>query len=223
MRRLLALANCELLIYRREQLWLPAGLWALFALLMAFFAEDWRAIEVAGGFLSIVLPLVGGLLVASTVVDDAALELHLTSPRPPWRLLVERSALVLGIVAASALAFQAYLLVMRVDLGHLGDPLGRQLAWLVPTVALMSLTNVVALAAAQATVGVLLGGVVWLFQLICRDWFATNPWAVYAFLFLGGLGPHDDHLFANRVCLLALAAVFTIAGAQLLRREERYL
>ena len=59
----------ETLVCRHEQICVPAVLWAVFALLSAFFAADWWAIEVAGGFLSIVLPLLGAL-VASTVVGE---------------------------------------------------------------------------------------------------------------------------------------------------------
>ena len=88
----------HLRIYRREHLALPAGLWALFAIMVAFMVSDGgRAYEMANAFLGFVLPLMAGILAASAIVDDTALELQLAAPRAPWRTLVERLEALAGV------------------------------------------------------------------------------------------------------------------------------
>lgn len=211
-------------IYRREQLWLPAGLWVLFALIVAFTGSDaGRAYEAARAFLGFVVPLLGGILSASAIVDDTALELQFAAPRAPWRTLLERLAVLLAIVALAALAFQAYLAVAGVDISPLGGIAARQLVWLMPSVALMGLASLVALALAQGTGGALAAGLVWIMQLLLRGWFAASPWGRYLFLFLGAHLPGSPHLPANRLCLAALAAAFVVGASHLLKKEERYL
>lgn len=63
--------RCHLLILKHEQLALPAGLWALFALMAGLMRGQPQVDNVTARFLVIVLPL----------VDDPAIELHLASPR----------------------------------------------------------------------------------------------------------------------------------------------
>jgi len=214
----------HMLVYRREQIWLPAGLWGLFALLVLFFHDDpTRAPDIILGFLNVVLPLMAGVLAASVVVEDPALELQLATPRPPWWLLLERLLLLLGLTAVAALAYQALLAAAGMDAGFLGNPLARQLVWLVPSLALMGLASVVALAFAQGMPGALVVGAMWLFQILFRDWLAASPWARFVFLFMGGMHPESPDLPANYLCLLALAAAFAVLAALMLQREERYL
>ena len=55
--------------------------------------------------------------------------------------------------------------------GNWGDV---QLIWLVPTLSLMALGCLSALAAAQTTTGALLAGLVWIVELVARGWFANN-------------------------------------------------
>ncbi len=58
----------HLLVYRRESLWLPAGLWALCALIVFFFRADTRGIEMSGAYLAYVLPLSAGVLASGAVL-----------------------------------------------------------------------------------------------------------------------------------------------------------
>ncbi|MCL6431926.1 MAG: hypothetical protein K6V36_13865 [Anaerolineae bacterium] len=211
-------------IYRREHLALPAGLWMLFALIVAFVRKDGgRAYEMAYPFLGFVLPLMAGILAASAIVDDPALELQLAAPRAPWRILVERLAALLGIVALAAVAYQLYLAAMGVDLSPLGNPAARQLGWLVPSLALMGLASLAALALVQGTGGVLLVGLVWLLQILGRKWFVESRWARYLFLFMRARYAAHPSLAANELCLLGLAVVLVVAAGRLLRKTERYL
>ncbi|HOG46668.1 MAG TPA: hypothetical protein PLJ35_03265 [Anaerolineae bacterium] len=214
----------HLRIYRREHLALPAGLWTLFVLVVALMRMDGeRTYDMANAFLGFILPLLAGILAASAIVDDTALELQLAAPRAPWRTLVERLALLLGIIAVAAFAYQAYLAVMGVDLAPLGNLAARQLTWLLPSLALMGLASLFALAAVQGTAGALLVGLVWLMQLLLRDWFLASPWARYLFLFMRARYSTNPALVANELCLLGVAVALTAAAGWLLKREERYL
>lgn len=214
----------HLRIYRREHLALPAGLWALFALMAGFMRTDGeRAYEMANAFLGFVLPLMAGILAASAIVDDEALELQLAAPRAPWRTLVERLALLAGIIALASFAFQLYLAAMGVDISALGNLAARQLTWLVPGLALMGLASLAALAFVQGTAGALLVGLIWLMQLLLRGWFVASPWARYLFLFMRARYAAHPSLAANELCLAGLAVALVAAAGWLLRRTERYL
>ena len=214
----------HLRIYQREHLWLPAGLWALFAILVAVMrGSGGRDYQSATAFLCYVLPLMAGVLASSAVVDDTALELQLAAPRAPWHTLLERLALLLGLVALAALAFQLYLAAMGVDLSALGNAFARQLVWLLPSLALMGLGSLAALAFVEGTAGALFAGLVWLMQLLLREWFVASPWACYGFLFMRARYPSNPYLTANELCLLGLAALLLLAAAVALEREERYL
>ena len=211
-------------IYRREHLALPGGLLALFVLMVAFMRTDAKqSYEMANAFLGFVLPLMAGILAASAIVDDTALELQLAAPRAPWRTLVERLALLLGIIAVAAFAFQVYLAAMGVDISVLGNLAARQLTWLLPSLALMGLSSLFALAAVQGTAGALLVGLVWLMQILLRTWFMASPWARYLFLFMRARYTTNPALPANELCLVGLAVVLTAAAGWLLKKEERYL
>jgi len=214
----------HLRIYRREHLALPAGLWALFVLMVAFMRGDaQRTFDMADAFLGFVLPLMAGILAASAIVDDTALELQLAAPRAPWRILVERLALLVAIIALAAFAYQLYLAVVGVDLSALGNLAARQLTWLLPSLALMGLSSLAALAFVQGTGGALLVGLIWLLQLLLRGWFVASPWARYLFLFMRARYTTNPALTANELCLAGLAVALVAAAGWLLRQEERYL
>jgi len=205
----------HLRIYRREHLALPAGLWALFALMVVFMRDNaQQTYDMANAFLGFVLPLMAGILAASAIVDDTALELQLAAPRAPWRTLVERLTLLTGIVALAAVAFQLYLA---------GNLAARQLTWLLPSLALMGLSSLASLALVQGTGGALLVGLIWLMQILLRGWFVASPWARYLFLFMRARYATNPSLAANELCLLGLAVALVAAAGWLLKREERYL
>jgi hypothetical protein len=214
----------HLRIVRGEQLVLPAGLWALFALMLFLLGdESGRRPYVIAGYLGMVLPLSAGILSAAAIVDDPVLELQFAAPRPPWRLLVERLAIVLAIACLGAVAFQMLAAGAGVSLSSLGGLGKRQLAWLVPCVALVGLSTWAALALRHSTAAALLVGLVWIVQVIIREGISATAWGRYLYLFMGARQPGSPHLAVNQATLMALGVALTIAGALLLRRQERYL
>lgn len=211
-------------IVRTEQLVLPAALWALFALLLAIFeSEGSRRLDIAGAYLAMIVPLTAGILAAGVVVDDPVLELHLAAPRPAWRLLVERLALVLVIALAGAVSFQALAFVLGVPLAGLGGIARRQLAWFVPSLALCTLSSAASLGMRHSMGGALLVGFVWLVQVIVREGLSATAWGRYLYLFMGARQPGHPALLANQLTLLGLAVALALAGGVMLRRGERYL
>lgn len=213
----------DLRILKTEHLWMPAGLWALFALLTVLLRLDRRIGDVVGGYLGAILPLTAGILAAPLVVDDAALELQLAAPRAPWRLLAGRLAALAALIAIAAIAFQLFVAALGIGASQFGSVVSRQAVWVVPVVALMGLASVAALAGASAMTGSLLVGLVWMVQMLMRSWFNDHWLSRHLFLFLGIRTPDSPDLVANRIVLVSLGILFVVFGAFLLRRQERYL
>jgi hypothetical protein len=208
---------------RLDQLWLPGGLWLLFVVIAAIFHGDQRAIDMASGFLGVVLPLLAGILGAYAFLDDPALELQFATPRSAWRSVAERLGLVMVEITVAAVAFQVFTLVIGIDLSHLGGLAGRQLAWLLPSLAMLGLGSFGAFALAQTTGGALLVGLVWIVQLILHGWIpdqaAARPFFLFFRVFSGGY----PGLAANQAVIAGSGAVFLLAAWALLRKQERYI
>ncbi len=169
------------------------------------------------------MPLLGGILAAYAILDDPALELQFSTPRPAWRTLFERQGMILAIVVLFALSFQFCMAVIGIDLSSLGNVALRQLAWAVPCLALMALGSAGAFALAQPAAGTLLISLIWLVELMLRGWFVSSEWARYFFIYMGIYAPQNPYLIASHASLLTLSALLLAASWVLLKRQERYL
>ena len=212
-----------LLTARWDLLILPAALWALCAIIILILGGNMNSYNTAVGFLGGLLPLMGGILAAYAVLDDPALELYFSSPVSAWITLLERVGFILLILALSAFSFQLILPVLGVDLTPLGSPLIRQFAWIAPSLSLTALGIAAGLLLAQSTFGAMLVGLVWILQVIMRDWFNTNEIARWFALFLAILRPGTTFLPTNQLSLTGLALLFFIVAWWLLRKQERYI
>ncbi len=208
--------------YRLDQLWLPAAFWALFAIICLFRMEPDHLLDMARAYLGTVVPLIGGIMAAYALLDDPALELRFATPTRAERFLLERLGLILAIQAVCALAFQVFVLALGADLSLLGNALGVQLAWLIPTLSLMALGCAGSLLAAQTMTGAFLTGIVWLLELLARGWLARNN-GKYVLVFMGALMPDHPALIANQITLFVLTVAFVFGAWVLLRRQERYI
>ncbi len=208
---------------RPDLFWFPAALWALFAIITGLMWGRDDVLSVAHAFLGYVLPLLGGILAGSTVLDDSALELRFATPHPAWVTLLERLGLVLTVLAAAAFSYQIFLALLGVDLSDLGNLGMRQLAWLIPGLALMALGSASALLVTQSMGGSLLVGLMWIFQVITRGWFISHPTARYFCLFLGATDGFHPALRLNQLTLGGLTVLLLLGAWALLRRQERYL
>ena len=209
--------------FRSGQALLPAAFWALFALMIVLFPKAPGWVDSARAYLGAILPLLGGILGAYAVLDDPALEILFSAPVRAGRMLAERIAPPLLVIAAAAASFQLFLFLMGFDLKILGGPLSLQFTWLVPTMALTAWGTAAALAARHCAAGALAVGVVWIIQLIARGWFLSRETGAVLFLFLGIFRPGDHRLFAGRIVLSVLAAGLFAGAAALLRKQERYI
>ena len=195
----------HLLAYRKDQLALPAGMWVLFIILVLARASN-RPDQMAAAFLSHVLPLLAGVMAATCVLDDPALELQLAAPRRARRILLERLVMLAAILAIGAVSYQLILVVGGVDMTAYGSLAWRQILWLAPCLWMLGLGSLVALGTAQSSGGTVAAGMIWLAQIFLKDWLMASPWARYIALFTGFYRPGDPYLLANDLCLLALAA-----------------
>ena len=178
------LLRYTLFTLRLDMLWLPAAFWGLFLIISAIFRGHVNHNEISAAFLGFVLPLVGGILATSVVLDTPALELHFSTSHSAARVLLQRQGLLLAILAFLALSYQGIVALMDVDLSYLGSLLIRQLAWLTPTLALMSLGCFGALALRKSQNGMLLVGLTWIMQVLARDWFMFYPATRLYFAFM---------------------------------------
>jgi hypothetical protein len=210
-------------LIRREQFWLPGALMGLFAAISVILGNHPYRVQSACALLAVVFPLVGGILAASAVVEDAALELQMAAPRPAWRTLLERSAVILGVIVVGGIVYQGWLAVLRIDTGIYGSLLDFQVVWLVPTVALIALAGLVAALTAQGTIAALVVGGVWLFEILARDWLASSAVGRRLLVFIGSFDPKAPDLWLSYACILALSAAMLVAAALLMRKSERYL
>ncbi len=210
-------------IVRREQFWLPSGLVGLFGAIVAILGGDPYQVRVAAGFLGFVLPLTGGMLAASAFVEDPTLELQLAAPRAPWLALAEYLAVIVAVMAACSLIFQAWLAALGVDVASYGSVLTRQLIWLVPTVALVALASAIAALTAQGTLAALTVGGVWLFEVLGHGWLASGEVGRKLLIFIGSIDPKGVDLWLSYACLFALSAALLVLSGWLLRQTERYL
>lgn len=209
------------LTYRREQLWFPIAFLALFIVIVLIMRHPEVRFSIARAYLGFIMPLIGGILAAYSVLDDPALELRFSTPVRAEETLLARLGLILTVQAVCALVFQLYASVLGIDLSPLGGLLRVQLVWFLPTLSLAALGCAGALAGAQTAMGAFLAGAAWLIQLLMNSWLRLN--ARHAFLFLGVIVPNHPDLAENQWVLFSGSMALLLVSWALLRRQERYL
>lgn len=209
------------LTYRREPLWFPLAFLAFFIVIVLILPNPVARFSIARAYLGFIVPLIGGILAAYSVLDDPALELRFSTPVRAEQTLLARVGLILAVQAACALVFQLFAGALGIDLSPLGGLFRVQLAWFLPTLALASLGCAGALAGAQTAMGAFLAGAVWLIELMMNSWFRSNARSV--FLFLGVIVPDHPGLALNQIVLFLGSLALLLVSWALLRRQERYL
>ena len=209
------------LTYRRDQLWFPLAFLAIFIVILLIMRHPGVRFSIARAYLGFIVPLIGGILAAYSVLDDPALELRFSTPVRAEQTLLARIGLILVIQAVCALVFQLFVAALGVELSPLGNLFRVQLVWFLPTLALAALGCAGALAGAQTVMGAFLAGAVWLIQLLMNSWLRLN--ARYVFLFLGVIVPKHPDLAVNQIVLFAGSMALLLVSWALLRRQERYL
>jgi hypothetical protein len=213
----------RLKLMKLDQIWLPFAFWALFAIVGIITREQDKFYDLTRIFLSVVPPLITGILSAYALLDDPTLELKFAAPVSTNRLLLERLGAIFFIQMVLALAFEGYAFLMHTELSPLGGFWQLQLVWLVPCLATMMLGSFAAIAGASSISGAVTIGLLWILQAILHSFFAANSITRYFFWFMGGLNPENPVLPWNQSTLTVLSLVFLVIALRLLRRQERYI
>jgi hypothetical protein len=209
------------LTYRRDQLWFPLAFLVLFIVILLILRHPVPRYSISRAYLGFIVPLVGGILAAYSVLDDPALELRFSTPVRAEQTLLARLGLILAVQAVCALVFQLFAGALGIDLSPLGGLFRVQLVWFLPTLALASLGTAGALAGAQTAMGAFLAGAAWLIHLLMNSWLRLNARPV--FLFLGVIVPGHPDLAMNQIVLFTGSILLLLISWALLRRQERYL
>ncbi len=211
-----------LLTSRFDQLWFPLAFWVLFVII-GIIRGPHNILDTSRAYLGAVVPLVGGIMAAYSLLEDPSLELRFATPISAAQTLLERLVPTFVMQACSALTYQLFALSLHVDFSIFGNWGGVQLTWLTPTLSLMALGCLSALAMAQATGGALLAGMVWLVELVARGWFAYDKIGRYFLVFMSSLMPDHPALHANQWTLVILSVAFFLLSWRLIHRQERYI
>jgi hypothetical protein len=211
-----------------------------------FFGVSWLAaydVQVTGGtatrahrdaalglllLLEFGLPPVAGIAAAYLVSGAPAIELHLTLRRSyAATTLLRLSLLTLWAVAVSA-ATSVIVRQAGYWLAPQPTPLD-QLLWLAPLLwFIMAGATLALLLRSRVAAGALLG-MIWLGELFFRAQILQNVYLRNVYLFLTletlptGFAPDAAWWTQSRLILLAMAAVFFVTFAALLRRNEALL
>jgi hypothetical protein len=211
-----------LLTSRFDQLWFPLAFWVLFVVIGILRGQAY-ILDTSRSYLGAVIPLIGGIMAAYAVLDDPSLELRFASPISAAQTLLERLVPIFLIQVCSALTYQLFAYLLKVDFSMFGNWTDVQLTWLVPTLSLMTLGCLSAIAAAQTTTGALLAGMVWIVELVARGWFAGNKVGQYFLVFMSPLMPDHPALRTNQLTLVMLSMVLFLLSWRLFHHQERFI
>ena len=203
----------------------------LAAILTILHVDHLRIAQVLTASLEMILPLVAGLLVATIVSHDAAIELQLTLSSKYRYTALLRITLIAGWIACVALfcgVFIYHLKYWRVPaqlstLAVLPQFLAGQLTWIAPLLWFVTLGFCLALLIRSRSAGSAILGGIWVIEAIFYGYFALLDWLKPIFLFPTTLDPGIDFWLPNRLGLLGIALLFLGIGWLLLYNTEALL
>ncbi len=181
--------------------------------------------------LEMILPLAAGVIVATIVSHDPAIELQLTLPKKYHRTAMGRLLLIVGWTACIALLSSVVLVAFNLSYvplqlqswSALLSLLTNQLTWLAPLFWFVALGLCLALLfrSRSASSAVLSG--IWIGEILFKDFFINTDWLRPVFLFPTTLKPGIDFWLTNRFEVLGTALVLLLLGWLLLRNLEGLL
>ena len=205
---------------------------ALLAVILALFhVEHLRIAQVLTASLEMILPLLAGLLVATIVSHDAAIEVQLTLPTTYRLTVLLRIGLIVSWIACVALfssVFIYHLKYWRIPTqlsawSVLPQFLIGQLTWIAPLLWFVALGFCLALLIRSRSASAALLGGVWIVEAIFYGYFALIGWLKPIFLFPTTLAPAIDFWLPNRLGLLGIALALLVLGWLLLYNTEALL
>lgn len=187
--------------------------------------------------LEMILPIGVGIMVATLVSHDVAVELQLTLPVRFRTTTLLRLILVFGWLFCISLLTSVCLTIFHVSyvpqLAHTVAPVQQfltgQLTWLVPLLWFTTAGLCISLLIRSRSGSISVLGGIWLFEIIFKDAIALRAWPLLLFptTLLPLTGPLPRELFnqwlLNRLTLLIMALLFLIIEWLLLRNTEGLL
>jgi len=187
-----------------------------------------RISQVFTASLEMVLPLSAGLLTASIVSYDTAIELQLTMPKTYRLTTFFRLGLIIvwtSCIALFSSVFMYHLRFWRVPSQVetwkvLPQFIIGQLTWIAPLLWLVGVGFSLALCIRNRSASSALLGGIWMIEAIFYGYFAFTDWLKPLFLFPTTLDPTMSFWLSNRIVLLVTASVLLLLDWFLLRNTE---
>lgn len=172
-----------------------------------------------------------GLLVATIVGHDAAIELQLTLSSKYRFTALLRIGLIVGWIACVALFSSVFIYHLKdwripaqlSTLHVLPQFLIGQLTWVAPLLWFAALGFCLALFIRSRSASAAILGGIWIVEAIFYGYFALIAWLRPIFLFPTTLAPGIDFWLSDRLELLGIALLFLIIGWLLLYNSEALL
>lgn len=210
------------LTFKLDGIYLSVLFLGLFVIICLFQLEQEHLYDMSRAYLGVVIPMVGGIMGAYSILDDPVLELRFATPIRMERLLFERFTGVFLLQTVCAVVFQIFIYIVGGDLSGVGSQWHVQLAWVIPTVSMIALGVLTSLMGKLPIIGTAITSLVWLIELLARGWLAHNN-GKYFLVFMGALMSDHPDILANQIVLAVVTVFFMIISWMLLRKQERYI
>ena len=190
-----------------------------------------RISQVLTASLEMFLPLAAGLVTASIISHDAAIELQLAMPEAYRRTAFRRLCLMISWIGCIALLSSVLIYHLRfwrvplqVDSWKvLPQFLIGQLTWIAPLLWFAAVGLCLALLIRSRSASSALLGGIWTIEAIFYGYFATADWLKPVFLFPTTLAPAINFWLPNRFELLGTALALLLLGWLMLLNTEQLL
>lgn len=210
---------------RYEQFLVPAamlGICLLLLLLMKGNPSNDPSTTVALAFVEAALPLALAIIANSLFLDDPALEMHYTVPRPLWRTILEKAVLLFGIMTGFYLLGIALMFLLGAPMVGWGILPTGILVWVIPAMAWLGLAFALGAILRSGVTGNALTALVWIICFLVRSPFLDSSFGRMIFPFLTLFEPNSADWLMNRLGLLIVGLVGIGIALMLLRNGERY-
>jgi hypothetical protein len=214
-------------------IWVPILLvigFAIFTILLHILGVE--TVRLLSSGYELFLPIVTGVIVATTATQDAALELQLTMPKNYSNTSLVRLglivlwALIVGVLSVSIASFFKLNYVPQL-MQPWSSPLqflGIQLSWIVTTIWFVAVALVATLLTHSRSASSAILGVVWIIQVLFMGHIVdTTTWLRPLFLFPTLLAPQISYWTLNRLEVLATGIILLPIGWLLLHNTESLL
>jgi hypothetical protein len=224
----MTLLRYHLKLLNDDYLLVTGIVWALGAFLTWFTYHTFNQFDMTISILELVFPVPVAVLASAAFAGDPAREVVCTAERPVWQIVASRVAIVLGLLVAMALLFDAYLAVLKIPLPGDGGWLEQQLVWLSPSLVLVFASLLASLWSRSATIGASVALGVWLLEIILHDFLLSNAvlqgfWleaSRRSFLFATLWEKGAPFWLLNREVLIGIAAALALACFWRMSRSE---